>query len=159
MRVLVINSRSDVQQLRSRPDIEKLNPHVDFKKLETGTVLLIPDPPAAAAAGAAAEGLSIQGQAFEDLRVEVSKALEASGARVRRGYEALSEEAKELNATLKLAAVKRAVDADPELKQQVDAAAAVFKQDAADAKTADQTLRAIQQQATDELSALSKLLG
>ena len=157
MRVLVINSRSDVQQLRSRPDIEKLNPHVDFKKLETGTVLLIPDPPAAA--GAAAEGLSIQGQAFEDLRVEVSKALEASGARVRRGYEALSEEAKELNATLKLAAVKRAVDADPELKQQVDAAAAVFKQDAADAKTADQTLRAIQQQATDELSALSKLLG
>jgi hypothetical protein len=160
MRVLVINSRSDVQSLKARPEIEKLNPHVDFKKIEPGTVLLLPDPPAATGtAGTATEGKSIQGQVFDDLQSEVTKAVEASGARVRRGYEALTEEAKEVNAVLKTAAVKRLVDADPDLKQQADAAAAVFKQDAADAKAADQALRSIQQQATEELGNLAKLLG
>ncbi len=165
MRVLVVNSRSDVEALglrlgrersaRTLDEIERLNPHVDFKKIERGTVLLVPDLPS----DREGESRSIQGQAFEDLRDQVTEALEASSARVRRGYEALDDEAKEVTGVLKSAPLKRAMEADQELKQQVEAAAAVFKQDAAEAKAAEQTLKAMRDQVGQELNALAKLLG
>jgi hypothetical protein len=161
MRVVTINSRSDLQALSARfgrdradrtlVEIERLNPHVDFSRLATGTVLLVPDPPDEPEE-------SIQGKAFADLREQVIGALDASSARVRRGYEALGEEAKEITAVLRTAAVRRAVEADPALQQQVDDAAAAFKRDAAEAKTADTSLRAIREQAAQELSALAKIL-
>jgi len=171
MRVIVVNSRTDVQTLGTRlgkdrtgqafETIEKLNPHVDFTRVEPGTVILVPDPPRAADAADDKDDKdrSIQGRAFDDLREIVSSGLEASSARVRRGYEALSAEAKDVTAALKSAPVKRAVDADPELKAQLESAAAVFKQDTADAKNADQTLKSMKDRMDEELNALSKLLG
>jgi hypothetical protein len=168
MRVIVVNSKTDAQTLTSRLSrdlpgqqfeaIEKLNPHVDFSRVEPGTVILVPDPPSAAA-GQDTRDRSIQGKAFDDLRDLVGDGFETSSARVRRGYDELAAEAKDITAALKSAPIKRATEADPELKQQVEAAAAVFKQDTADAKAADQTLKSIKQKMDEELDALSKLLG
>jgi hypothetical protein len=168
MRVIFINSRADVATLDSKLGVqtgrtfealEKLNPHVDFTKVEPGTVILVPDSPAAAGDTGDKDDRSIQANAFADLRDDVVSALDASSARVRRGYEALAEEAKDVSAALKSAPIKRAVEADQELKVQVEAAAAVFKQDAADAKSAEQTLKSIKERMSQELDALAKLLG
>jgi hypothetical protein len=168
MRVILVNTRADVAALDSKlgvrtgrtlETLEKLNPHVDFTKVEPGTVILVPDNPAGPGDTGDKDDRSIQAKAFADLRVEVAGALDASSARVRRGYDVLAEEAKEVTATLKSAPIKRAIEADQELKVQVDAAAAVFKQDAADAKSAEQTLRSIKERMDQELDALAKLLG
>lgn len=168
MRVIVVNSKTDAQTLNTRlgrdlpgrqfETIEKLNPHVDFTRIEPGTVILVPDAPPAAA-GQDDKDRSIQGRAFDDLRELVTGGLESSSARVRRGYDSLVADGKEITAALKSAPVKRAMEADQELKAQVEAAATVFKQDTADAKTADQTLKSIKDRMDEELSALAKLLG
>ncbi len=168
MRVIVVNSRADVKILDTRlgkdragrefEAIEKLNPHVDFTRVEPGTVILVPDP-LPAAAGEDDTDRSIQGRAFDDLRELVSDGLEASSARVRRGFETLSTEARDVTAALKSAPMKRAIETDPELKAQVESAAAVFKQDAADAKSAEQTLKSMKDRIDEELNGLAKLLG
>jgi hypothetical protein len=167
MRLIVIKSRADLQELRTRlgraergsgrtfEDIEKLNPHLDFKKIEPGTVVLVPDVPDTREP----ERGSIQGQPFDELRDDVMAALRATGARVRAGYQGLGEQAKEVSAVFKTAAFKRAVEADPALQPQVDAAAAVFKRDTAQAKAAEEMLKMMERQATEDLEALAKLLG
>jgi hypothetical protein len=173
MRVIVVNSRADAQTVASRlakervgrpaDELEKLNPHVDFTRIEPGTVILVPDRINPAGAGEAGEETdkdrSIQGRAFDDLRQQAINALEGESARVRRGYDALAAESKEITALFKSAQVKRAMESDPELKSQVEAAAAVFKQDAADAKAAEQTLKSMKELMEKELDALSNLLG
>jgi hypothetical protein len=173
MRVIVINSRADAQTVASRlarervgrpaDEIEKLNPHVDFTRIDPGTVILVPDRISPAGTGETEDDndkdRSIQGRAFDDLREQATSALEGGGARVRRGYDALANESKEVTALFKSAQVKRAMESDQELKAQVEAAAAVFKQDAADAKTAEQTLKSMKELMDKELEGLSKLLG
>lgn len=172
MRVIVINSRADAQTAASRlarervgrpaDEIERLNPHVDFTRIEPGTVILIPDRINPAGGGDTQDDdkdRSIQGRAFDDLRGQAASALEGGSARVRRGFDTLAGEAKEIGALLKSAQVKRAMESDQELKSQVDAAAAVFKQDAADAKAAEQTLKSMKELMAKELEGLSKLLG
>ena len=172
MRVIVVNSRADAQTVASRlareragrpvDEIEKLNPHVDFTRIEPGTVILVPDrrsPPAEAAEEDDDKDRSIQGRAFDDLREQTTNAFEGGSERIRRGYEALASETKEVSALLKSAPVKRAMESDPELKSQVEEAAAVFKQDAADAKAAEQTLKSMKDLMEKELDAIAKLLG
>ena len=165
MRVKVINSRSDLEALGSAvgqeqaakriEQIQQLNPHVDLKNIKRGTVVLVPDAPGERDA----ESRSVQGEAFADLRSQVNAALEASRARVRRGYGALNDSAKEVTTVLKSAAVKRALEAQPDLKEQAEAATRKFKQDATDAKAAEQTLKEIGDRVEQELEALAKLLG
>jgi len=165
MRVKVINSRADLEALGSAAgqeqapkhieQIQQLNPHLDVKNIKKGTVVLVPDAPGERDT----ETRSVQGDAFADLRSQVDTALEASRARVRRGYGALNDSAKEVTAVLKSAAVKRALEAQPDLKEQAEAATRVFKQDAADAKAAEQTLKEIGDRFEQELEALAKLLG
>jgi hypothetical protein len=173
MRVIVINSRADAQTVASRlarervgrpaDEIEKLNPHVDFARIEPGTVILVPDRISPAGAGETEDDhdtdRSIQGRAFDDLREQAASALDGGSARVRRGFDTLAAESKEVSALFKSAQVKRAMESDPELKAQVEAAAAVFKQDAADAKAAEQTLKSMKELTEKELEGLSKLLG
>ena len=165
MRVKVINSRSDLDELGSAVNkeqaakrieqIQRLNPHLDVKNIKRGTVVLVPDAPGERDA----ESRSVQGDAFADLRTQVNTALEASRARVRRGHAALNDSAKEVTAVLKSAAVKRALEAQPDLKEQAEAATRVFKQDATDAKAAEQTLKEMGDRFEQELEALAKLLG
>jgi hypothetical protein len=171
MRVIVVNSRADAQTIASRlareragrpaDEIEKLNPHVDFARIEPGTVILVPDrrSPAADAEEDDDKDRSIQGRAFDDLREQTTGAFEGGSGRIRRGYDSLAGETKDVSALLKSATVKRAMESDPELKSQVEAAAAVFKQDAADAKAAEQTLKSMKELMEKELDAIAKLLG
>jgi hypothetical protein len=140
---------------RALDQLKNLNPHVDFKKkIEPGAVLLIPD----ALGFREAESFSVTGHAFEALREQMLASVDAAASRVRGGYEALLTEQKEVAVVLKSAAVKRALEADPDLKLQIEAATQVFKQDQQRAKEAEQTLQTLQQ-AKDELGALAKLLG
>jgi hypothetical protein len=135
--------------------LKNLNPHVDFKKIEPGTVLLIPDVPGLRGAA----GASVTGDAFDELREQVLASVRAAGARVSSGYDARLNEQKEVAAVLKSGGLERALKADPELKPQIFAATQVFKQDQQQAKAADETLKALQQQATAELAQLAKTLG
>ena len=165
MRVKVINSRSNLEELGSGvsqeqaaqriEQIQRLNPHLDVKNIKRGTVVLVPDAPGERDA----ESRSVQGDAFADLRTQVNAALEASRARVRRGYGALNDSAKEVTTVLKSAAVKRALEAQPDLKEQAEAATRVFKQDATDARAAEETLKEMGDRFEQELEALAKLLG
>ena len=118
-------------------------------------MLLIPDAPNTATG----DTTPVEETPFDELRDQIVGAIDGTAARVRAGYDALAAQTKDTTAALKSAPVKRAMEVDPTLKEQVDAAAAVFKQDTANAKTADQTLKALQKQAAAELSALQKLLG
>jgi hypothetical protein len=165
MRLLVVKSRTTADDLRTRlgrtdpsrtlDDIAVLNPHVDLRAIEPGTVLLLPEP----ADAATGDGTPVQQEPFNELRGQMLGAIDATTARVRAGYDALAVQAKEATAVLKSAAFKRALEVDQTLRPQVDAAAAVFKQDAAHAKTADQSLKGMQKQIADDLGALQKLLG
>jgi len=142
------SSASAVEQLKN------LNPHVDFEKIEPGTVLLIPDVPGLRGAA----GSSVTGDAFDELREQVLASVKAAGARVSRGYDARLNEQKEVAALLKADGLKRALKAAPELMPQIDAAMQVFEQDQQQAKAADETLKALQQQTTAELAQLAKTL-
>jgi hypothetical protein len=165
MRVLVVKAATTANDLRTRlgrtgatqtlDDIARLNPHVDLRAIEPGTVLLVPDAPNTATD----DTTPVQGPPFEELRDQIMGAIEATNSRVRAGYESLAAQAREATTVLKSAAIKRAIEVEPALKAQLDASSAVFKQDAAHAKTADQTLKAIQKQTAAELGTLQKLLG
>jgi hypothetical protein len=165
MRVLVVKAATTVNDLKARlgrtgatqtlDDIARLNPHVDLRAIEPGTVLLVPDAPNTSTD----DTTPVQEPPFEELRDQIMGAIEATNSRVKAGYETLAAQAREATTVLKSAVIKRAIEVEPALKAQLDASAAVFKQDAAHAKTADSTLKAIQKQTAAELGELQKLLG
>ena len=166
MRMIVIQQATDLQALGTRllgakagagnglEALKNLNPHVDFGRLGAGTVLLVPDLPGLRDG----ETTSIAGQAFVAFNEQVLSDVDDATVRVRAAHAARLADQKDLGALLKGAALRRAFDADPELKSQADAAAQVFKQDPADAKAADETLKALKDLAGIELVALGKLL-
>ena len=167
MRMIVIRQGTDLQSLGARllsasegrdaalEQLQRLNPHVDFKRIEPGTVLLVPDLPGLREG----ETSSVGGQAFEAFHEQLTGSLDAAITRVRRGHEALVQQRQEVNAVLKTASVKRLLEADPDIKPQLAAAAQVFKQDQQQAKDADKMLDSLQQNAAAELASLAKLLG
>lgn len=170
MRMIVVDTKTSLKEVSaslvgegasakeaksSLENLERLNPHVDVKKIPPGTVLLLPDVPRAGET----TSVSVQGAAFTALRDQLSASVEAARARVRAGYEAQAAQRDEVTAVLKLAAVKRAIDSDQDLKGQVDQSAEVFKQDQGQAKASDELLKSMQAEASAELDALAKLLG
>ena len=168
MRMIVVKTPTTAEDLRARlgrveasqtlDDIAKLNPHVDLKAIEPGTVLLVPEP-AATTPGRTDESEPVQEQPFEELRDQLVGAMSQTTARVAAGYDTLAAQAKEITPVLKSAAVKKAMELDPEFKAQVEAAAGVFKQDTANAKAAETALKQLQKQVTEDLGALQKLLA
>ena len=167
MRMIVIEQATDLQALTTRllgvkagagaslDALKQLNPHVDFGKLGAGTVLLVPDLPGLRND----QATSIGGQAFGTFSQQVLADFDAAATRVQAGHAARLTDQRELAALFKGSALKRAFEADPELKAQADAAAQVFKQDPIDAKAADEALKALKQGLGTELAALAKLLG
>ena len=135
--------------------LQRLNPHVDFDRVAAGTVLLVPEGDGLVAD----ESTSIAGQAFGAFRGQVAASLDGVGARIRAAHETRATERAEVSSLLKGAAVKRLVDADPDLKPQVDAIAAVYKRDQQDAKDADALIAALQAGGLAELDALAARLG
>ena len=167
MRVIVTDKKTDLRALSSRlwgdeagrgsalDKLKNLNPHVDFKKIEPGTVLLIPDAPGFRDT----ESFSVTAGAFDALREQMLASVNAAASRLRGGYKALMAEQKGVAEVLNSAAVKRAIEADPDLKPQIEAATQVFKQDQQQARDAEKTLQILQEQAAAELASLTKLLG
>jgi len=136
-------------------ELKSLNPHVDFSRIVPGTVLLIPD----ALGFHDAESFSVTGDVFAALREQMLASVDEAGTRLRGGYENLLAEHKEVAAVLKSAVVKRAIEADADLKPQIEAAAQIFKHDQQQAKDADKTMQTLREQAEAELALLTKLLG
>ncbi|MEO8069882.1 MAG: hypothetical protein ABI652_00645 [Acidobacteriota bacterium] len=134
--------------------LKRLNPHTDVTRIEVGTVLLLPDTPAFAGA----DGLSVTGDPFSELTDHILSSVEVVSARVRAGHEALAVEQKEVAAVLKLAAVKRALEADPDLKAQIELANQAYKQDQQRAADSEKALRVLQL-AKNELGELGKVIG
>ena len=167
MRTIVLDKATSVEELRARllgekpfPDgaLEKLkglNPHLAFKRIPAGSVLLLPDLPGLRKD----EGSSVTADPFDGLEETLLAAVDAAATRAREGARALLAEQKEVTSVIKSAAFRRAVEADPALGEQVEAAAQTFKQDQEDAKANAETLKALRQETAAELAALAKLLG
>jgi hypothetical protein len=170
-RVLVIKQETDLQTLsgtllgakvsdaQARTAIDAfrtLNPHVaDVKSIKPGTVVLVPDSPQfkdSASQPAA-------GDAIDDFAKLVKTGLADAAGRMRAANTARAEERAEVANVAKLAAFKKAIDADPELKAQVADAAKAAKAAQQEAAQAEKTLDAMQKDAATELAALAKLLG
>ena len=167
MRMIVIEQATDLPALTTRllgakagagaslDALKRLNPHVDFGKLGAGTVLLVPDLPGLRDDRAA----SLGGGPFDTFSQQLVADFDAAATRVQTGHAARLTDQKELVALFKGSALKRALEADPELKAQADAFGQVFKQDPIDAKAADETLKAMKDGLGTELAVLAKLLG
>ena len=167
MRMIVIKQSTDLQALGMRlfgvterndnglQHLQRLNPHIDFKKIEAGMVLLVPDQPGLKKG----ETTSVSGMVFDEFRAQVSDSIDASATRVRDGFVRLADERQEINGVLKSAAIKRLLEADPDLKPQLEAALQIFKQDQQDAKDIEKTLKTLQQDALAQLIEVGKLLG
>jgi hypothetical protein len=135
--------------------LQALNPQVDFTRLSVGTVLLVPDSPGLAASAGRAAAV----ESFDTLGTDFDRALEASRARIANLSERSDAAQKALAATLRPAAVKASVKADPELQKQLDAAADRAR---SDAKVAAENLKVLEKAhalAQKELAALAKLFG
>jgi len=166
MRTIVVNERTDLRGLRTRllgerplaegalESLARLNPHVNLEQIPAGTVLVVPDLPGLRKE----ETSSVSGDAFASLREQLLASVDAVGGRVRGGYEELLAQQKEVTAVVRLAAFRRAVEADPDLKEQLETGTQVFKEDREKARAADETLSALKEEAVAELAALAELL-
>ena len=166
MRMFVIKQETDLQALRTKllttgagsesalQTLQSLNPHVDFNRLDAGTVLLVPDQPGVKTN----ESSSIGGEAFDSFQEQARASVDAAVARVRNGHDNLTAGRTEVAALLKTAALKRVLEADPDIKKELDQAAQVFKQDQQQAKESIAQLLAFQTQVNEELAQLAKLL-
>lgn len=170
MRIFVIKEETDLEGLSSKllrqrtsqanavaaiERVKAANPHLDFTRIGAGTVLLVPDSPEFKDAASA----SLGGETFADFAKHLDTSLKTSGTRVKQGFEVLAADRTSVAAVLRVAAVKKIVDADPELQKQLLAADAQFKQDQKNATAAQALLEQTQKTALEELANLQKLLG
>jgi hypothetical protein len=169
MRMIVIKQTMDLKDVGSKliaksatsdaalNELKVLNPHVDFKKIEPGTVLFVPDSPGFKAT----ETDSIEGDAFDDLSGQLQSSVNDASDQVARGWSDLLAEEKDVAAAFKIGVTTKrgaATDVDPALKALIDAANAQFKQDQANAKTATDSMKAMEGEVEAELGEIGKLL-
>lgn len=166
MRMIVVDEPTDLEGLRTQvlgskavsaatiERLKSLNPHVSFDKIPAGTVLFVPDRP-----GVRKRATSpVTGDAFATLRETLLGAVDAARDRVHGGHAALAAQQKEVGTAMKSAAFRRALESDPDLRHQVEAAAEVFKQDREQASAADEILNDLKEEAAAELASLAELL-
>jgi hypothetical protein len=135
--------------------LQAINPHVDLNKLAVGTVLLVPDAPAFKASAST----PLASDALGSVQELVRTGLAAAAARLTAANAALAANRAAVAAVQKTRGFKRAIDADPQLKEQLDGAAKAFKDDEHQAAEAEQALDTMSKRALAELAALGKLLG
>ena len=170
MRTFVVKKHSDLQSLgnellvsglaasRSRSVLESLrslNPHLDLESLAPGAVLLVPD----AASFRPSASKSVESEKLEALQALVRQGFDAAGVKLKGGGEKRATERKEVSAVLNTARIRRATEADPQVKKQIAAAAIAAKKEEQDDAQAQKTLDAAAKAIQAELAALSKLLG
>ena len=170
MRILVIKQDTDLPALSGRllsarlsgeqadstlKALQDLNPHADLKKLRAGTVLLVPEAPGFKVSASDAVG----DETFAGFQRLVKAALSGAAENLKAGDAERSGERDEFAAVIKRAAVKRIIDSDAELKQQVADAAKAHKEEEQQAEQAEQTLATASDAALAKLTELGKLLG
>jgi hypothetical protein len=168
--MLVITQDTDLDTLRTKllsgriagakaesalQSLQDLNPHADLKKLAPGTVLLVPE----TASFKSSASRSVGGGVLDEFQQLVRSDFASAAGKLKAANEARAADNAEVSAVLRIAAVKRIIDADPELKQQLDDAVKAFKTDQEEGAKAEQTLEAATKGALAELATLSKLLG
>ena len=168
MRMIVIKQTMDLKDVGSKlvaksassdaaiNELKVLNPHVDFKKVEPGTVLFVPDSPGFKTA----DSDSIEGDAFDDLAKQLQASVNTASDQVQHGWSDLLAEEKDVAAAFKIVSGSKrsaATDSDP-LKALIDAANQQFKQDQTNAKTATDSIKALETETAAELGELGKLL-
>jgi hypothetical protein len=167
MRTVLVDEASDLEGLKTRlvgsrtlsaanlEKIKRLNPHVDLERIPAGTVLLIPELPGLRARVSSPTA----GDALTSLADSLLAAVDAARERVTRGFADLEAEGHEVTAAMRSPAFRRALDADPELRAQVEAAAEVSRRDRERASAVEEILGALKDEAHGELDAVAKLLG
>jgi hypothetical protein len=170
MRMIVIKQETDLQGLSSKllsarltsdkahsalQSLQALNPHVDLKKVASGTVLLVPDAPGFKVSASD----SVPGNALADFQQLVENNLDAAAARLKAGNAERDARRADVAAVLKVPAVQRLIETDPDFKQQLEDATRAAKQDQQREAQAGQTLDAAAKGALTELAAVAKLLG
>jgi hypothetical protein len=135
--------------------LQALNPHVDLNKVTAGTVLLVPDTPNFDASASD----PVSGDVIDDFRAMVSEGLAAAATRLKVANEARSVQRADVTAVLKLAAVKKAIEANADLKAEVEEGLKASKDDAQQATEAEKILESATKGALAELTSLANLLG
>lgn len=167
MRMTVINQNTDLTTLGVRlfstdtarestlAGLQRLNPHVDFTRIEPGTVILVPDQ----AGLRDGESASVGGTAYDAFAAQALSSVEDSAARVRAGHTNRLAQQKELATLLKSPSLRRLLESDPDLKNELDAVQQLFKDDQQAAKDADAMLKLLQEQLALELAGLGELIS
>jgi hypothetical protein len=136
--------------------LRAMNPHIaDFDAIPAGTTLLVPQAPGFKISATS----STMGDLLDALRARLVESIDSATQDAKRGGEARGAEREAVAAAMRVAAVKRAIDADAELKEQV--AQALAQMDA-DRKSEEQSLEALGETAKAalaEVDALRKLFG
>jgi hypothetical protein len=133
--------------------VKALNPHVDPTHIGAGTVLVLPDAPAIAGN----VGHSPGRDAFKDFSTDVAAGFTAAARVVSASVDAVAANRAAVAAALKPAGVRRLIESDPALKQQVDSVAAQFDVEKRQAADAVKQFESLRKQATGELAVLAKL--
>jgi hypothetical protein len=174
MRLIVIKQATELQALsanlfkkfspgdgRSREtnqavleQVKLLNPHVDFSRIDAGTVLLLPDTHALKDT----DSQSLLVNAFEDFVAHANEGFNTVALRMRSSADALAADRADVNAVLKIAAVKRQIESDPLLKKQLDEANTEFTDAQKAAQVAARQIETMQKDINTELAALQAML-
>jgi hypothetical protein len=173
MRLIVIKQASDLQTLSrslfndsgnstgnaaahnaTLDRIKSLNPQVDFQRMEAGTALLLPDAPDLKDT----ESQSIAGDSFADFTSHLTEGLRIAAQRAGSGAKVLDVEREAVTAVLTTDAVKRQIESDRLLEKQLGDVSEAFTNERKEMQKALKQVKAIQEVAEAELTALAKLL-
>jgi hypothetical protein len=170
MRMLLIKQDTDIHTLGARllsaklnsdqtkaaiAALQALNPQADLEKIGAGTVLLVPDAPSFKPSATS----SVSSGAFGDFEKLVKSGLAAAAARMTADDAAHTADNGAVTAVLRVAAVKRLIDTDADLKQQVANLTKTLKDDEQQSKQAEQTLATVSKEVLAKLTQMGKLLG
>lgn len=166
MRVVVLKSRQDARTLKSRLIPETLapearvraeaqlrtaNPHLDLDRLEADAVVVVP------------EAIEVEPAVAERLDIVTPPDLVERLAPVRaRLQESIALEAKErevIRRDLGGRAVRAAIEANPQIAEQVERVRDQLTEDARVAREAEARLQALVEQASTDLEALHQRFG
>lgn len=160
MRILIVRHATDIAALQagSAPQLARLqalNPHVDVARLEPGATLLLPDD----APDASASTQDPTRDTFGDFVRQTEAGFKAAAEQLHRSADRLATERSAVTGAAKSAAVKRLLDADAPLREQLQAAVEASTTEQKQAQQAQKTVETLQQTALQELAALRRLTG
>ena len=157
MKTLVIHDATDLATLAHRMNgentlesLKRLNPHLDPARVPAHSLVLV-------------EGASTHEGAqspwapqVQTLAAEMKAALHAAVAASMKGLELRAKERRQVADALRVPAMKRVVDADPDLKSRATALAEVHRKELARDKATEKALRLLQSCALAEVDGLLK---